>query len=78
MARRIGVICNSCGSAIEIEDEYVSGISGSETVARFYRPVGKMTLDFANRAWPKTLICRNPKCGQLHKYTAGDLRLYAD
>lgn len=78
MAQRIGVNCKSCGERIEIEDEYIPGIRGSEMAAMLYQPVGKRTLDFADKAWQKTLTCGNPDCQQLHRYTGSDLRLYND
>jgi hypothetical protein len=34
---KVGVICRSCGRTIEIEDEYIRGISAIEMAAVFYK-----------------------------------------
>ena len=78
MAHKIGVICKNCGERIQIEDEYIPGIRGTDIAASLYQMAGERTLDFVNRTWQETLICQNPDCRQTHEYTASDLRLYND
>jgi hypothetical protein len=85
MAQRVGVLCKSCGGAIEVQDEYIPGV-GTEIVARLYQafwlmrsrrlanPGGAGTVD--RRAWQASLICADPDCRQMHEYQAHDLRLY--
>jgi hypothetical protein len=78
VARKAGVICKSCGEGIEVEDEYIPGIRGAEVAASLYRSIGGRNVDFVNRAWHTTLICRNPDCRQTHEYAGSDLLLYND
>ena len=76
MPCRVGVVCKGCGRMVEVEDEYVRGVSGVETAAAFYRPVIDSLVQSGRSAWRKTLTCDNPGCGRSHEYTGGDLRLY--
>ena len=78
MAHKIGVVCKNCGQKIQIEDEYIPGIRGTEIAASLYQPVGGRSVDFANGAWRKTLTCENPDCRQTHEYAGSDLLLYND
>jgi hypothetical protein len=75
VAHKVGVICNSCGERIEVEDEYIPGVRASE-MAVFYKPVRAVFADAVNVAWQKTLTCGNPDCGQTHAYGRDDLLLY--
>jgi hypothetical protein len=79
LAHKAGVICKTCGEAIEIEDDYIPGIRGTAIAASLYQPflpVEVRTVDFVNRAWQKTLTCGNPDCGKTHEYRGDDLLLY--
>ena len=78
MPLKVGVVCKDCGERIEVEDEYIPGIRGTEMAARLYQPVAGRIVDFVNRAWRKTLVCVNPDCRQTHEYTISDLLLYND
>ena len=78
MAHKIGVICKNCGERIQIEDEYIPGIRGTDIAASLYQMAGERTLDFVNRTWQETLICQNPDCRQTQDYTGSDLLLYND
>jgi len=71
VAQKPGVLCRSCGRAIEIDDDYIPGIRGAEMAASLYGHIHKHP-----RPWQKTLTCGNPDCGKTHTYTTGDLRLY--
>jgi hypothetical protein len=76
VAYKVGVICRSCGRRIEIEDEYIPGISAMEMAAAFYKPVAEKFADFASVAWQQILTCGNPDCGKTHEYSGHDLLLY--
>ena len=76
VAQKAGVICKSCGEAIEIEDDYIPGIRGAAVAASLYKAAGGRTVDFVNRAWQKILICGNPHCGKTHEYRGDNLLLY--
>src|SRR6478672_11000233 len=73
---RVGVICKSCGSGIEVDDEYIQGIRATEMAAALYKPAGRTFSDFVNVAWHETLTCENPDCGQTREYRGGDLLVY--
>jgi hypothetical protein len=74
VAFQVGVICKSCGRTVEIEDEYIRGLEAVEMAAALYKPVTKSFPQSGNAAWERTLSCGN--CGNAHRYTSGNLRLY--
>jgi hypothetical protein len=84
VAQKLGVLCRSCGSAIEIDDEYIQAIRVAEVAASLYghsskhfpKPAEREIAGSANRAWQKTLTCGHPNCGKTHTYKTDDLRLY--
>jgi hypothetical protein len=79
VAQKLGVLCKSCRTGIEIDDEYLPGIRGAEMAASFYkvsRPVEGKIVDSVIGSWQQTLTCANPDCGKSHTYRADDLRLY--
>jgi len=78
VALKAGVNCKSCGERIEVQDEYIPGISGSEAAAGLYQPIVGRSVDLVNRSWHTALICDNPDCRRTHEYTASDLILYSD
>jgi hypothetical protein len=76
VARKVGVLCKSCGKGIEIDDDYLPGIRGAEIAASLYKLSAKPVSSI--RPWQKTLTCENPNCRETHAYGTGDLRLYDD
>jgi len=86
MARKIGVLCASCGKAIEIDDDYVPGLPpgfpAGELAASIYRRLLKSVQAkipyVPSRPWRKILTCENPDCLRTHTYGTSDLRLYDD
>ncbi len=76
VAYRVGVICKSCGGRIEIEDEYIPGVSAIEMAAAMYKRSGKGSPDFVKAAWQETLTCGHPDCGKTYEYRGDDLVLY--
>ena len=63
----VGVICRTCGSALEIEDAYIPAVHAAEMAATLYPGFGRArALERADLStgWAKTLTCGN--CGQTH------------
>lgn len=81
VAQKVGVMCKSCGGAIEIEDEYVPGIRATEMAAvlyaGFHKAVGGKSAD-VNTTWCKILTCGKLDCGKMYEYGCDDLLLFDD
>jgi hypothetical protein len=84
VAQKLGVVCRSCGTGIEIDDEYIPGVRVAEMAAslyghfckRFPKSVEREIVRVVDRPWQKPLTCGNPDCGKTHIYKTDDLRLY--
>ncbi len=78
MALKVGVICRSCGRGIEVGDPYVAGTGVAGLTPALYGRAENPAppADLVGQCWQKILRCVNPDCGELHVYTAEDLRLF--
>jgi hypothetical protein len=64
--------------AIEVDDEYISGVSGAQGAASLYMHPPQLTIAkiVYPPTWQKELICGSSTCRRTHTYTTADLRLY--